>query len=132
LDIVNYAKEQKGKGAGRGGNVLVRHKLAELVLECEVGRLMCYRIAWMEDRGLIPNYEASMVKNFGAELAQRIAAAGMELLGLHGQLASGPRAPLQGRVEHSYMFSRGGTIAGGTSEVNRNIIAMRGLGLPRQ
>ena len=56
----------------------------------------------------------------------------MEILGLHGQLGpESKHAPLQGRIQQSYMTSVSATIAAGTSEIQRNIIATRGLGLPR-
>ena len=61
---------------------------------------------------------------------QRIARTGMKVLGLYGQLY-GADAPMKGRYESSYMTSLASTIAGGTSEIQRNIIAQRGLGLPR-
>ncbi|HEX5479530.1 MAG TPA: acyl-CoA dehydrogenase family protein, partial [Dehalococcoidia bacterium] len=64
------------------------------------------------------------------ELNQRIARTGMKVLGLYGQLF-GDDAPMKGRYESSYMTSLSSTIAGGTSEIQRNIIATRGLGLPR-
>lgn len=129
--IMDYARVTKRDGEALSKNPIMRHDFAELAIECEVGRLMCYRIAWMEDRGLVPNYEASMVKNFGAELGQRIANAGIKITGLYGQLGAGPRAPIGGMAQRSYLVTCGDTIAAGTSEINRNIIATRGLGLPR-
>ena len=84
----------------------------------------------MQANGLIPNHEASMTKLFASELGQRIARTGMKVLGLYGQLF-GDEAPLKGRYESSYLTSLSSTIAGGTSEIQRNIIATRGLGLPR-
>jgi alkylation response protein AidB-like acyl-CoA dehydrogenase len=69
---------------------------------------------------------------FGSELAQRLAGVGMELLGMGGQLAPGSaHAPLRGRVESLYLGAAALTIAAGTSEINRGIIATRGLALPR-
>ena len=73
-----------------------------------------------------------MSKMYGSELQQRLAGAGMEMLGLGGQIEPGSRwAPLKGRIEQFYLFAAGLTIAAGTSEIMRGIIAGRGLGLPR-
>ena len=56
----------------------------------------------------------------------------MSILGMHGQLAPGSKyAPLRGAIENAYLWVRSATIASGTSEIQRNIIATRGLGLPR-
>lgn len=125
------------KGATRNGRPLardpvVRHKLAEMAIEVEVARMLAYRVASMQARGLIPNYESSMSKLFGTELTQRLANTGMQVLGLYGQLEPKSKwAPLKGRIERMYLTSFASTIAAGTSEVQRNIIAIRGLGLPR-
>lgn len=128
--IVEHAGEASG-GEFRSRNPAMAHRLAELFIECEIGRLMCYRIAWMGDQEIVPNYETSMAKTFGSELGQRVSNVATQLLGLYGQLAHGPRAPLSGMAEHGYLATRADTIAAGTSEINRNIIATRGLGLPR-
>ena len=73
-----------------------------------------------------------MVKAFGTELQQRVAGVGMSLLGMYGQLEPGSRyVPMHGRIERSYLLSPSTTLAAGTSEIQRNIIATRGLGLPR-
>ncbi len=86
----------------------------------------------MQGQGLVPNKEASMSKVFGSETLQRVTSTGMEVLGLYGLLRPGDQwAPLNGRVPENWMFSFSHTIAAGTSEVQRNIIASRGLGLPR-
>jgi alkylation response protein AidB-like acyl-CoA dehydrogenase len=81
---------------------------------------------------MVPNYEASIVKVFSSEFSQKVARAGLRTLGLYGQLQpDSPYARLRGRFERSYVSSIGITIAAGTSEIQRNIIAQRGLGLPR-
>jgi len=109
----------------------VKYELADRWIEVSVARLMSYRVVSMQARGLIPNHEASMTKLFSSELSQRIARTGVKVLGLYGTI-HGDGAPLKGRFERYYCTSLGMTIAGGTSEIQRNIIAMRGLGLPRQ
>lgn len=131
-ELVKFAKETKHRGQPLSQDPLIRNRLAELALECQVGRLLGYRIAWMLEHNLIPLWESSAVKNFSAELFQRVACTGMGILGRYGLLEPGSRwAPLRGAVEGAYLTSLGATIAAGTAEINRNIIAQRGLGLPR-
>ena len=102
------------------------------MLETEVSRLLAYRIAWMADQGLEAQQEASISKLFSTELLLRVANTGMQTLGLMGQLTEDSRwAPLRGRFRRLYLWSLSETIGGGTSEVQRNIIATRGLALPR-
>ena len=130
--LVGYARETRQNGNPLLAQPLVRNKLADLKIEFEVGRLLSYRVAWMQSKGQIPNYEASVSKLYGSELAQRLAGAGVRILGMGGQLAPGsPWAPLKGRFENLYLAAAGLTVAAGTSEIQRNIIAGRGLGLPR-
>jgi alkylation response protein AidB-like acyl-CoA dehydrogenase len=128
-----YAKETTGANGRLIDSPAVRQGLAERRIEVEASRLLSYRVAWMQGAGLIPNYEASMSKVFGSELGQRIALFGLKLLGLSGQNvdADDPRAPLGADIGRSYMRTVPSTIAAGTSEIQRNIIATRGLGLPR-
>ena len=110
----------------------MRNLLADRYIECEVARLMAYNVAYMQGQGLVPNKEASMSKVFGSETLQRVTTAGMEVLGLYGALARNEKwAPLRGRIQEHWMTSFSHKIAAGTSEVQRNIIASRGLGLPR-
>ena len=130
--LLAYARETKRDGKPLLAQPLVRNRLAELKIEFEVGRFLSYRVAWMQGQRLVPNYEASVSKLYGSELAQRLANAGVHILGLGGQLApDSPWAPLHGRIETLYLNSAALTVAAGTSEVQRNIIAGRGLGLPR-
>ena len=110
----------------------VRNLLADRYIECEVARLMAYNVAYMQGEGLVPNKEASMSKVFGSETLQRTTTAAMEILGLYGALSRDDKwAPLKGRIQEHWMISFSHKIAAGTSEVQRNIIASRGLGLPR-
>ena len=108
----------------------IKTELADRFIESTVARMMSYRVVTMQAKGLIPNHEASMTKLFASELNQRISRTGIKVLGLYGQLY-GKGAPMKGRYENTYMTSLSSTIAGGTSEIQRNIIATRGLGLPR-
>jgi hypothetical protein len=108
----------------------VRLELADRGVEVAVGTLLAYRVVTMQARGLVPNYEASTSKLFGSEMGQRISLTGMHLLGTHGQLRDGTRHEVIDQAT-TYLSSVSGTIAAGTSEIQRGIIATRGLGLPR-
>ncbi len=131
-ELVEYAAQKRVNGRRLIDLAPVRHKLAEIGIEFTVGRLLAYRVASMQARGQVPNAEASMSKLFGSELQQRLASAGLSILGLAGQLAPGQgAAPLGGGLEQYYLFASALTVAAGTSEIQRGIIAGRGLGLPR-
>ena len=128
--LVKYANETQRNGKPLSEDSMVRHNLAERFVETDVSRGLSYRVAWMQSQGLMPNAEASMSKLFGTELTQRVAQTGMDLLGMTGHLANGSRwAPLQGYIQRIYLSSVSSTIAAGTSEIQRDIIARRGLGL---
>lgn len=110
----------------------IYRKLTDTTIELEVARLLSYRITSMQSAGLVPNYESSMAKCLGSELGQFHARRAINSLGLHGQLLKESKySVLNGDVPNSYMYTVSRTIAGGTSEIQRNIIATRGLGLPR-
>jgi alkylation response protein AidB-like acyl-CoA dehydrogenase len=110
-----------------------RVRLAEHLIEIEVGRWLAYRVAWLADNGRVPNYEASISKTFGTELSQRFANTAVNLLGLAGALSHDScRAPLTGRPSFWYLMTVHYPISAGTNEIQRNIIAQRGLGLPRE
>ncbi|MDP2949390.1 MAG: acyl-CoA dehydrogenase family protein [Chloroflexota bacterium] len=131
-ELLAYVKEAQEAGQAGGELSLVRLKLADLAVEIEVGRALAYRIVSLQSRGIIPNYEASASKLYGTEMMQRFFNAGLHILGLYGQLQRDSRwSRLRGRWERGYLASLGGTVGGGTSEIQRNIIAIRGLGLPR-
>jgi alkylation response protein AidB-like acyl-CoA dehydrogenase len=130
--LIDYVRETKLNGMPLARDPAVQHKLAEMVLETEVSRLLSYRIAWLVDQGQEPQHESSISKLFSSELLLRVANAGMQILGLSGQLVEGDKwAPLKGRLQRMYLWSISEPIGGGTSEIQRNIIATRGLGLPR-
>lgn len=132
-DLVGFAKEARGKGEPLARDPVVRHRLAEIATEIEVGRMLAYRVAWMQARGIIPNYEVSIAKVFNSELEQRVANVGMQVLGLYGQLQRDSKwTSLEGRIGPTYLNAVSATIFGGTSEIQRIIVAIRGLGLPRQ
>ncbi len=131
-DIREFATETKRNGQPLIEIPWVRTLMADRYVDCEVARLMAYNVAYMQSQDLIPTKEASMSKVFGSETVQRVTDASLDILGQYGTLGREDKwAPLKGRVQEHWMNAFAGTIAAGTSEVQRNIIAGRGLGLPR-
>lgn len=119
-------------GAAKASDAASRCAAADRVIDVEIGRLLAYRVATLQDTGKVPNYEASVSKLYGSELVQRVARFAVSYLGMSGQLLPGSAHALAGgRLTNAYMTSVSATIAGGTSEVQRGIIAGRGLGMPR-
>ena len=83
------------------------------------------------DEGRAPNWESCMGKAYGTAFEQRLASTAMEILGLYGQLMpSSPYVPVNGMGYDSYLSSKGYSLQAGTSEVLKNILAMRKLELP--
>ncbi|MBM3945801.1 MAG: acyl-CoA dehydrogenase [SAR202 cluster bacterium] len=130
--MLAYAKETERDGAPIAGDPIFRNRFVEMSIEIEVSRWLSYQIAWMQSRNLVPNKEASIAKLFGSEVSQHLYGLGMDMLGMFGQLEKGSKwAPLHGKVMRGYLSAFSATIGAGTSEIQRNIIATRGLGLPR-
>jgi alkylation response protein AidB-like acyl-CoA dehydrogenase len=132
-ELIQYVKEAKRSGNSPGDDPLIKDELAELVVENEVLRMMCYRIAWMCSKDLHPSYESSMSLLFSSELLRRIANVGMRVLGHYGELDQDSKwAVFSARAMRTYLSCISIGVGGGTNEIQRNIVAMRGLGLPRQ
>ena len=118
---------------GLAGDPRVRQQLADLRVRYEAARLLSYRAISLQARGQVPTVEASIARLHNTQLEQLVGHLGLELLGLPGQLThDAPEAPLEGRVWRQWVRNIPTTIAAGTLEVQKNIIARRGLGLPRQ
>lgn len=132
-ELVEYANTTTRAGKPLAHDPVVRRQLADVATDIEVLRMLFYRNGWLIKEGLPTPYESSLNKLFADETGQKLAALGMALLGLYGQLKEGSRwAKLQGKMQHVYQTSLGHTIAGGTSEILRTTVATRGLGLPRE
>ncbi|HLI63603.1 MAG TPA: acyl-CoA dehydrogenase family protein [Terriglobales bacterium] len=130
--LMDYARSTVVDGCPLSRHPRVRIALARLAVEVEVLRLFSLRSAWMIECGQVPNVEASVFKIFMSELNQRIAVAAQDIMGPYATLrAEDPAAPIEGRLEKLYRSFPLYKFAGGTNEVMRNIIAQRGLGMPR-
>jgi len=126
--LVQYVRQHEALAR----DPIVRQKLAALATEVEVSRLFCYRTAWMQDEGLDPVREASVGKVVSNDLLVHVAEAGLQILGLYGQLGEGSKwAPLDGAIGQTYLSYPPWTLAAGSPEIQKNVIATMGLGLPR-
>jgi hypothetical protein len=125
-DLAEYAREHNLLTS------LLRHRLAQLRADGDVARLLHYHVTWMQSRGMVPNYESAMSKMYGFELHQRVSQFGMDLLGQSAQLdGEAPDVPLSGRAPSCFLRSFAFSLEQGTSEIDRDVVAQRGLGLPR-
>ena len=129
--IIRFVKDHPNLAVGARKHE-TKTALADRWIESLVARMMSYRVVSMQNAGLIPNHEASMCKLFTSEMGQRIAALGMKVAGPYAMITGGhPEYAQAGRFGGGYVAAVASTIAGGTSEIQRNIMAQRGLGLPR-
>ncbi len=120
------------EGRPRAEDPDVRARLGRAAAENEVCTLLARRCAWVNESGRLPGVEGSMGKLFSSEALTRQSADFMDLLGPDGVRSEGdPTAPARGAADYAFRFALGATTYGGTSEIQRNIIAQRGLGLPR-
>ena len=132
--LIDNVKTEAGQRQVEGGGLeRQRLDLAQHYIDSEVMFNMSFRIISMQASGLVPNYEASTSKLFNSELTQRVSRTGMKVYGLYSnvwdpesQYAAQKSLFTQMNV-HSVVY----TIFGGSNEIQRNIIATRGLGLPR-
>src|SRR5262249_23616807 len=110
----------------------VRAQLADLRVRYEAGRLLSYRAISLQAAGAEARVEASIARLHNAELEQLVAHVGLEILGLAGQLThDDAHAPLDGVLWRQWVRTIPTTITAGTTEVQKNIVAEHGLGLPR-
>jgi hypothetical protein len=131
-DLIHYVRETEFQGQRLAENPLIQEQLAQAAIELEVAQVIAEHSRWMESYRVPMTYEPEITKIVISELEQRLVDTGMQILGLYSQLEEGSkRVPLKGRIEWYFLHSFMTTIGAGTSEVGRNIIAQRGLGLPR-
>ncbi|MGH9138565.1 MAG: acyl-CoA dehydrogenase family protein [Acidimicrobiales bacterium] len=131
--LTGYVKRATRDGKPLKDDPVVRQRIATLTTEAEVARLLGLRFVYGSLKGGDPpRSEASEYKLFATELSKRLADASMDLGGPGTQLRVGTEeAPMGGRAESTYRYTVLDTIGGGTSEVQKNIIATRKLGLPK-
>lgn len=132
VDMITYCSGENTKGRINHFDS-IRQEVADRYIESAVMMNFSLRIITIQDAGQVPNYEASIAKMFGSEAAQRTARTGTKVFGLYSNLWNNEdaRSPMETMFTRDYVRSIPGTIAAGSSEIQRNVIATRGLGLPR-
>jgi len=129
--LIEYAKQTVRDGEPLFKTPLVRNRLTDLFIEAQAVRLLAYRVLSLQNSGRDVSYEVSMSRLGGSLLQQHVAGAAMDILGPLGLLDPGSKwAPLSD-FRREYLYSLGATVGAGTAEIQRNIIATRGLGLPK-
>lgn len=130
--IIDYVKTTRRDGKTLSENPAIRQKLAELFTDLEAGVALAQKIIWLQQEGGLAMTATmpSESKVFASELNQRIAAFATETMGLYGQVFDSQWAPLSGMLS-AHIHAPGGNILAGSSEIQRNLIAWSGLGLPR-
>jgi alkylation response protein AidB-like acyl-CoA dehydrogenase len=131
--LLRLARTVRRGGRPASADPVVRQRLAGLAVRVEAMRLEAYRQLTDALRGRRPGIAASVNKLVTTELNHDIARAALEILGSYGPLGRGTgRARDGGGWPLDFMFSLGLVIGGGTSQIQKNIIAERGLGMPRE
>jgi alkylation response protein AidB-like acyl-CoA dehydrogenase len=132
MDLIRFSKEWDALGEPPMNDPLERQRIAQAYIDSEAMRLTALRHLTRQLRGGHPGPEGSMEKLFWSEMYQRMLLGAVGMLGPYGNLAPGDEhAPENGRWPHLMLYSRGRTIAAGTSEIQRGIIAQRVLGMPK-
>ena len=135
-EVVEYWRSRGLHERNDGVTLALRHRLAEIAIEIEVCKMLAYRVGWVQMQGKIPTYESSTMKIFGSEMTQRFAHLATNVGGLFSEIArDGPESkyrPLRGRIENNVPMQIIYSIVGGANEIQRGLIASRGLGLPRE
>jgi len=130
-DLVRFSNETRRDGGPLSNNPVIRNRLAQLACEVEAGRMLAYRIADLQNQGEMALMDASAGKIFFSEVGERLAFFAADLLGPYGMVEHSKWAPMDGTWEDMYQECFVTTISMGTNEIQRNIIAWYGLGLPR-
>lgn len=131
--VCEYIRVAEVDGKRLSEDPFVRDKIADFAAQIEIGRLMSINCVGMIENSLTPPHYASMTKIYPSELMERFGEVAFDILGMTATLSQeAPGAILRGRIEQYLRHSLMWVISMGTNEIQRNIIAIRGLGLPRK
>lgn len=130
--FLRYVKAMDKKDKDGEFYAWVRDSIAQLEIEYNVGRLLCYYTAWLIDQGILPSSQAALCKAFCTQYEQRLNDVATRVTGPVSQIMHGGKwAPLDVDLASCYLWGPSYTLQGGSVEILKNIVAQRGLGLPR-
>ena len=131
--LCSYVATARRDGAALKDDPVIRQRIAQLATQAEVARVLGLSFVYKSTKGgAPPTSEASEYKLYATELSKRLADASVDIAGPGGQLrVKTADAPMDGRAESTYRYTVIDTIGGGASEIQKNIIARRKLGLPK-
>ncbi|MDY6967673.1 MAG: acyl-CoA dehydrogenase family protein, partial [Spirochaetota bacterium] len=131
-ELIEYCRETHDNSGSLSQKPLIRQKLADFVIDFEAARKYAYYVCWLQSQGKDVAAEAAACGYFSSELYLRLSETAVEIMGLYGIIKGGSKwAPLYGKFQELCQWNSGYTIAGGTTEIRKNVIAWAGLGLPR-
>ena len=131
-ELLELAKSLQVGESTAAADPILRQRLAQAHIEVEILKHIIYRSVSEIQRTGKPGSESSIIKTFWSEMERRQKEIAMEMQGLYSQLTKGSKWTVDdGRWQREYLWSRAGTIYAGSSEIQRNIIALRVLGMPR-
>ncbi|MDY7019127.1 MAG: acyl-CoA dehydrogenase family protein, partial [Chloroflexota bacterium] len=126
-ELVQYVRETQ-----LSQNPIIRQKLADRAIEVETSRMFAYETVWRVSQGATVTCEAARDKAYSDQVGERLAVTGTEILGVYSQVDPHSRwAKVKGSIQLLYLFFPGMATAAGTDDIEKNVIAQLGLGLPR-
>ena len=133
VKLLHHVQEMKKNRKGDPFYEWVKDSVAQLEIEFNIGRLLCYYTAWTIDIGRKPTSEAALTKAYCNQYEQRLNDLATRVLGPASQIRGGsPWSPYDGEIGDCYLWSPSYTLQGGSVEVLKNIVALRRLALPRK
>ena len=131
-DLLELARQRTYQGLPATEHPVMRQQIAQLKIETEIAKLLFYRNLTTQLRGAIPGPEASIMKLYSTELNHRICEAALQMMGPYAGLWHDSKYVVDDGIwQYEHMYTRGLIIGGGTSQIQKNIIGERALGLPK-
>jgi alkylation response protein AidB-like acyl-CoA dehydrogenase len=130
-DAIELAKHTRHGGKTAADDPVIRDRLAQLFIESEIFRVTNYRGLTKIMKNGVPGPEGSLGKWQWAEVNQHLMELAIEIEGPYGQFADGSEHAIDGDWQYQFLRTRANSIEGGTTDILKNIVSERVLGLPK-